>query len=87
MLKAKLSTGVTIADLKAKGAAVNHASGTLTEGVYIKMGDATFYASKCKTFEGTISDTTTVFEGTNAAGQDRLYLTNKVGGFKIGAAI
>lgn len=87
MLKAKLSSSFTLGDLKAKGATVVNAKGKQTEGVLITIGDAKFYASKCKTFEGDISLTTTIVEGNNAAGEERLYLTNKVGGFTVGSAL
>ena len=87
MLTAKLSTSITLADLKAKGFEIKKASGKQTEGVYMTLGTDSFYASKAKSFEGEITLATTVVEGTNAAGEARLYLTNKVGGFTLGAAL
>lgn len=87
MLAAKLSVSFTIADLKAKGAKVRKAEGALTNGVHISLNGDTFYASKCKTFEGELTENTTIFEGKNANGEPRLYLTNKVGGFKLGVEL
>lgn len=87
MLSAKLSTSITLADLKAKGATIVNAKGTQTEGVLITMGTDKFYASKAKSFEGDITLATTVIEGANSNGEPRLYLTNKQGGFTTGAAL
>ena len=87
MLSAKLSTSITLADLKAKGATIVNAKGTQTEGVLITIGTDKFYASKSKSFEGDITLSTNVIEGNNASGEARLYLTNKQGGFTTGAAL
>jgi hypothetical protein len=87
MLTAKLSTSITLADLKAKGASIVNAAGKNTTGVLITIGTDRFYASKSKSFEGDITLATTVIEGANADGEARLYLTNKVGGFTTGAAL
>lgn len=87
MLAAKLSTSITLADLKKAGFEIKQASGKQTEGVYMTKGTDAFYASKAKSFEGDITLATTVVEGNNAAGEARLYLTNKVGGFTMGAAL
>jgi len=87
MLTAKLSTSITLGDLKTKGFDIKMAKGKQTEGVYMTLGTDSFYASKCKEFEGTITLATTVVEGANANGEARLYLTNKTGGFTLGAAL
>lgn len=87
MLTAKLSTSITLADLKAKGATIVNAKGTQTEGVLITINGDKFYASKSKSFDGDITLQTNVIEGANAAGEPRLYLTNKQGGFTTGAAL
>lgn len=87
MLSAKLSTSITLADLKANGASIVNAKGTKTEGVLITIGTDKFYASKSRKFEGEITLATNVIEGNNAAGEPRLYLTNKQNGFTTGAAL
>lgn len=87
MFATKLSTSITLADLKAKGASIVNAKGTQTEGVLITIGTDRFYASKAKSFEGDITLATNVIEGANSNGEARLYLTNKQGGFTTGAAL
>lgn len=87
MLSAKLSTSITLADLKAKGASIVMASGKQTEGVLITINGDKFYASKAKSFDGDITLATNVIEGENKEGQPRLYLTNKQSGFTTGAAL
>ena len=87
MLTAKLSLNITLADLKAKGFEIKLAKGKNTEGVYMTLGTDSFYAAKSNSFEGEITLNTSLIEGNNAAGEQRLYLTNKVGGFTLGTAL
>ena len=55
--------------------------------VRMKKNDTEFIAVAAKNFEGDITLETYVFEGANAEGEPRLYLTNNAGGLTIGDAL
>ena len=84
----KSNTNFTLAQLKAKGATVKLAeTKNGYKAVQIENNGNRFVAIAVKSFEGEITLNTFVFEGENAKGEPRLYLTNNEGGLKVGAEL